>query len=279
MKGGDFLWRWGNPENYGQGSSVDQKLFGQHDPKWILAGYPNEGKLSVFNNGTGRTPQYSSIEIIDTEIDIANQYTISGSYLPTDVYWSWSGSVLGETVFSNSQSGVNIQPNGNILFCETVPGRISEINISGNVVWSYENPIGNSGVYNQGDIIPNSANQVFRAEKYPVNYIGFSGKDLTSTGILENINSVSDNCNLLSVSDHIIANNDVVIYPNPAVEYFDVASKENIQSILIYNISGKLVKKCNVELDRYLVQDLPLGLYFLKITSDKGVAYKKLIKE
>jgi len=63
-KGGDFLWRWGNPINYGQGTATDQKLYGQHDPKWIPTGFPHAGKLSVFNNGTGRTPLYSSIHII-----------------------------------------------------------------------------------------------------------------------------------------------------------------------------------------------------------------------
>ena len=31
-KGGDFLYRWGNPIAYGQGSELDQKLFGQHTP-------------------------------------------------------------------------------------------------------------------------------------------------------------------------------------------------------------------------------------------------------
>ncbi|NNM16551.1 MAG: hypothetical protein HKO56_07835, partial [Bacteroidia bacterium] len=30
-KGGDFLYRWGNPQNYGRGTTADRKLYGQHD--------------------------------------------------------------------------------------------------------------------------------------------------------------------------------------------------------------------------------------------------------
>ena len=50
-KGGDLHYRWGNPQSYGQGTSVDRKLFGQHYPHFIKSGLPNEGKIIVFNNG------------------------------------------------------------------------------------------------------------------------------------------------------------------------------------------------------------------------------------
>jgi hypothetical protein len=34
-KGGDFLYRWGNAANYHRGDTTNQKLFGQHDIRWI----------------------------------------------------------------------------------------------------------------------------------------------------------------------------------------------------------------------------------------------------
>ncbi|MFT4567893.1 MAG: hypothetical protein ACI9FN_002861 [Saprospiraceae bacterium] len=49
-RGGDFLYRWGNPHNYEKGDSTDQQLFGQHDIRWIGKGYPGEGNLSLYNN-------------------------------------------------------------------------------------------------------------------------------------------------------------------------------------------------------------------------------------
>ncbi len=54
-KGGDLLYRWGNPQAYGRGSQADRTLWGQHNITWILEeGHPHYGKLMVYNNGTSR---------------------------------------------------------------------------------------------------------------------------------------------------------------------------------------------------------------------------------
>ena len=53
-KGGDLLYRWGNPVSYDVGSSEDQTLYGQHDIHWIADGLVDAGKLMVYNNGDGR---------------------------------------------------------------------------------------------------------------------------------------------------------------------------------------------------------------------------------
>jgi hypothetical protein len=49
-KGGDLLYRWGNPWIYRRGTKGDQKLGGQHDIRWIPEGRPGAGHLLVFNN-------------------------------------------------------------------------------------------------------------------------------------------------------------------------------------------------------------------------------------
>ena len=54
-KGGDLLYRWGNPRAYRAGTIKDQKLFGQHNTHWIPKGCPGEGHLLIFNNGSRRT--------------------------------------------------------------------------------------------------------------------------------------------------------------------------------------------------------------------------------
>ena len=48
--GGDLLYRWGNPQVYGQGTSDDQKLDAQHGVNWIPVGSPGQGNLILFNN-------------------------------------------------------------------------------------------------------------------------------------------------------------------------------------------------------------------------------------
>ena len=48
--GGDLLYRWGNPQNYGRGGPEDQVLYYQHDIRWVEDNCPGAGNLMVFNN-------------------------------------------------------------------------------------------------------------------------------------------------------------------------------------------------------------------------------------
>ena len=48
--GGNFLYRWGNPENYGRGNSSDHWLGDQHSINWIKNDYPGEGNLICYVN-------------------------------------------------------------------------------------------------------------------------------------------------------------------------------------------------------------------------------------
>jgi len=59
-KGGDYLFRWGNPANYGRGSQEDQKLFRQHDVQWIKPGLNGAGNILIFNNGAGKLRPYGN---------------------------------------------------------------------------------------------------------------------------------------------------------------------------------------------------------------------------
>lgn len=80
------------------------------------------------------------------------------------------------------------------------------------------------------------------------------------------------------VNDINLANK-ISIYPNPTNGVFTIES-ENMQSIEITSISGEIIKtikqnksnKVDVDLKAYSA-----GVYFVKITTDKGNATKKLI--
>lgn len=89
-----------------------------------------------------------------------------------------------------------------------------------------------------------------------------------STEVIENLST-----------DEYSFQNALTIYPNPTNEYFKVekSSNVNIESIKIYNISGKLVKEFT-ESERYNVSDLNSGFYFLRIKTDKSQTIKKLVK-
>ena len=64
-KGGDILYRWGNPSAYNMGDEKDIQLFRQHDAHWIKEDSPLKGKILVFNNGMNRPEgDYSTVDLI-----------------------------------------------------------------------------------------------------------------------------------------------------------------------------------------------------------------------
>jgi len=143
-KGGDLLYRWGNPQTYlGRGFAQRQQLFSQHDARWIPNGWPGVGNLIVFNNGRGRFDGgYSSVDEIRLPKNSRGTYGTTGANLPAEaeVVWSFSGSE-NERFYSSHISGAERLPNGNTLICVGIQGRIFEVNRQGKTVWDYLNPI------------------------------------------------------------------------------------------------------------------------------------------
>ncbi|MCB9202599.1 MAG: T9SS type A sorting domain-containing protein [Flavobacteriales bacterium] len=73
------------------------------------------------------------------------------------------------------------------------------------------------------------------------------------------------------------AQNDVSFFPNPASE--KVTFSEEVQSVQIFNLSGQLLQTSIVNGIELNVSELAKGNYILKITTEKGIAIEKLIKE
>ncbi len=177
-KGGDLLFRWGNPLVYQGGSSDDQRLFGQHSPYWIEKGYPDAGKIMIFNNGFGRMDgNYSSVDIISPVTDKKGNYVIGEgkSYLPKKAEWSYSDS-LQTSFYSKTISNAQRLQNGNTLVCNGNSGQFFEINKNKQIVWEYKNPVCNENGVTQDRSL---CHFVFRCGLYALNYPAFSNKKLT----------------------------------------------------------------------------------------------------
>ena len=97
-KGGDILYRWGNPQNYGRGSSGNRRLFFQHNPNWIEYG-EHAGKIIMYNNGLGG-PFFSTAPIIDPPMDGNGNYILEDgqSFQPSAPELEY-GNNLGESFF------------------------------------------------------------------------------------------------------------------------------------------------------------------------------------
>jgi hypothetical protein len=141
-KGGDLLYRWGNPRAYRAGTKADQKLFAQHNAHWIPNGLPGAGHVLVFNNGSGRTDgNYSSVDEVVLPVDSQGHYTYKTgtAYGPEQALWSYTAPKKTD-FYSFFISGAQRLPNGNTLICSGANGTIFEVTPEKEVVWKYVNP-------------------------------------------------------------------------------------------------------------------------------------------
>jgi hypothetical protein len=164
-KGGDLLYRWGNPRAYRAGTTSDRKFYGQHDARWIQPGCPGDGNILVFNNGLGRPgSQYSSIDEIVLPVDSNGSYYLqSGSaYGPDEQIWIYTAENPPD-FYAYMISGAQRIENGNTVICDGKQGRFFEVTYDKETIWEYVNPYPSQ-----------SLNDVFKIERYPSNYPGLA---------------------------------------------------------------------------------------------------------
>lgn len=135
-KGGDLLYRWGNPAAYRKGGPGLQRLKAQHDPRFIPPGLPGAGNLTVFNNGY--TVDQSAVMEIVLPLDPLGNFVLgpSGRYGPDEPAWLFTS--VG--FFSPFVSSAQRLPNGNTLICSGIQRFVIEVDVAGNVLWQYQHP-------------------------------------------------------------------------------------------------------------------------------------------
>ncbi|MEO0073725.1 MAG: aryl-sulfate sulfotransferase [candidate division WOR-3 bacterium] len=135
-KGGDIIYRWGNPMNYDRGDSSDQHFFVVHGANWIRSGLRGAGNILVFNNGDrpGTANDYSSVEEITPPLDSNDHYYIHPDSAFGPAAPSWVYARPGQ-FYSGHMGGAYRLPNGNTFITEAVSGRLFEIDSAGNTVW------------------------------------------------------------------------------------------------------------------------------------------------
>ena len=76
----------------------------------------------------------------------------------------------------------------------------------------------------------------------------------------------------------IKTHNDITIYPNPSSNYIFIESKNTIESIKIISIMGQVIKKVvGISNKKISLENLPKGVYIVKILDEKGLNYSKKI--
>lgn len=271
-KGGDFLYRWGNPEAYDKGDETNRTLYSQHYPHWIADGLVDEGKIIVFNNGN--SIRYSSIDIFDPPQDSPGVYTYdtTNGYGPSNSDWIYTATDP-QDFFSAILSSAQRLPNGNTLICDGDSGYFFEIDDTNTIVWEYINPDSATGILTQGET--STQNLVFRALKFPTDYIAFEGRDLTPGDPIE-LDPDLSGCTLLNTED--LTDATFTIYPNPVTNTLNINTHKNISNIKVYDLLGNEVKIAH-NFNSVDMSNTSSGMYIIQIEIENQVYTKKVIRK
>lgn len=278
-KGGDILYRYGNPETYGHGDSSNRVNYKQHNVHWIPNELSDAGKIMMYNNGNGRPDgAYSSIDIVVPLLDINGDYAIESdtTFGPESAEWQYVAPVATD-FYSPLISGAQRLASGNTLICQGREGRIFEISpINNEVVWEYRSPLTNGGTVVQGDSVTGNRN-VFKAIKYLPTYAGFVGKDMSPGESLE-INPNLEEC--LNAGSIDVLKGPIEIHPNPVKSILQITCSncENYK-YSIYNLQQQKVDFGDLKIKSVDVSKLIDGCYFVKIQSGRAAKTYKFIKE
>jgi Arylsulfotransferase (ASST)/Secretion system C-terminal sorting domain len=266
-KGGDLLYRWGNPKSYNRGTTSDTKLFGPHSAHWIPGNLKDSGAVMIFNNGTGR-PQgnYSTVEVVYPATDSAGFYTIDSvnAFGPSAANWTYTAPVPA-SLFSMNISNAQRLPNGHTLICEGASGNFIEIDSLENTVWNYKNPVNTTGPVNQGTNI--FFNNVFRSVYYAPDYPAFQLFPPIAGNPIE-LNPISMPCTM-NTSIETPKYSPLNLYPNPSQGRVYLQGEPSVFPgiVKIFTAEGKLAQSHTLQTgdNSILINpSLSNGLYFLQ---------------
>ncbi len=278
-KGGDLLYRWGNPITYGAGTANDEKLFQQHDAEWIKAGCPGARDIMCFNNGVGRN--YSTVDEITPPVDSKGNYSLvtNAAYGPASLTWTYQATPP-TALYGADISSAQRLPNGNTLINNGPLGTFIEVTATGTLVWEYINPVVLTGILTWSGTIPDDPthpgeklNSVFRTYRYAPSYAAFTGKTLTPGDYVEKYaTAVEQETGQVPVSFQLFQN-----YPNPfnpSTNFEFRISSYGFVTLKVFDVLGRevavLVNDARPAGD-YIVawnaSNVPSGVYFVRLTA------------
>ena len=278
-KGGDLLYRFGNPLSYNRGTLANRKFSGQHNVQWLSQDGTGLVQMMVFNNFSSMNE--SSVIIWSPPIDEQGFYQLDDNepYGPLEIDREYR-----DSFYSAIMSGVQMQPNGNLLICVADDGYFFEVTPEDEVVWEYINPVSsNNGPTEQGAII--RFNQTFRAERYAPDHPAFEGRELVQGPPIE-LNPTPSDCvlydSLLSLTP-LLEQIDLEILGNPFHHTLSIRidDLEHTLKLRIYDLLGQPIFQEVLQSGIHSIplNTIPAGIYFLQFEDENGgIATRKVLK-
>lgn len=129
-KGGDLLYRFGNPEAY-KNSFGERLFYKNHCPNFLENSKPGAGNLLIFNNGNDRK------QSVVYELKMPKNFDLKANENnEPEIVWSFTDDEL----YNSNISGAVRLKNGNTLICEGGYG-FWEVTTKGEVAWKYNGAV------------------------------------------------------------------------------------------------------------------------------------------
>lgn len=301
-KGGDFLFRWGNPTAYGAAGTTILNV--THDAHWIPEGSPNAGRIVGFNNKGVASPSTSTIDYVTPPLNGYNYDRTPGqAYAPAtftdrDTCQGYSSNM------GNSQQ----LPNGNVLICIATSGKVYEINSAGTTLWSqtFQGSIPQAFkydscyIFNTPPAIPTiTGNANTLTSSSATTYQWYLNGQIIPGATSITYNPIVSGVYVVRITDangcvyqyskgfkytkpngiaDIDLSKEIEVYPNPTSDELNIKESNllgNQFEISIFNMEGKLIcqKQNSYQIS---VSNLNQGIYMLRIKTENGIATKKI---
>jgi hypothetical protein len=270
-RGGEILYRWGNPAVYDSGTAEDQTLFFNHDAHWVDQfldfSHPDYGKIAVFNNRVGA--DYSTVNIFTPPFDMYSWgYTQSGStFGPDEFDWTAQHPVDSTLMWSTGLSSIQVLPNGNTLICVGRFGYVFEMTPDEEIVWEYKTPLMGGNPVSQGDTLAINNNLTFKVTRYPADYEAFDGRDLDGEAYIE-LNPDIAFCASVGTELDNVSQYQLKLFPNPAKDQLVIEWEGGLWvDIEIIDILGRRVDYFIASGGRkyHNIAHLQQGMYYVRV--------------
>lgn len=301
-KGGDILYRWGNPLAYGAAGTAVLNV--THDAHFIPEGVPNAGRLAGFNN-RGVSTTISAADEIDIP-RVGYNYTITSGQAFLPATYTKRHACNGGT--SNMGSTQQL-PNGNQLICIALSGKIYEVTDNNTILWTKiaNGSVSQSKMYspcyvnNLAPAIPTvSAVGNILTSSNGSTYQWYKNGDLISGATNASYTATSNGVYVVRITDangcfyqysagfrvssfpNAIASLDLSkqsgVYPNPSNGIIRLVNTHVFgrnADVVIYDMQGKLVYS-SLYTNEINASYLANGMYSLHVRGEAGRAVYKI---
>ena len=261
-KGGQILFRWGNPEAHQRGTESDIRMYGSHGTYWIKDHPEYEDYILYFNNWNIDQQSLSTIEMIKPSSPNSGEFVLNqdSTYTLDEHIIVYGGDQQAESLSSRYYSNAEITPVG-FLINEGQTGHLFEINNQNEIVWD----------------ATALERLTFKVHSYSPDYEGFTNHDLTPISS-EHLATQFEVCNpSTSVFDEPISG--LNIFPNPVSDFLNIEIEYN-GNARIYDSAMRLVieTKINKGSNSINCSTIESGILFIQVESEGRTDLRKIIK-